>query len=133
MSPIMLSKSLGSIFAIIIALIPTKCEPNTMPACTPSIEPAITVTISDTQTGDPLEATVLVKDGNFQEELRVQGVTPRGQTIYGGAFERSGIYTVITSKNGYETSIIEELNVDKDECHVLTRHINIILRPIKSH
>jgi hypothetical protein len=127
-----LSEYVGTFSAIIIALVPTitKGEAKNMTGCTPSIEPAITVTVSDAQTGTPLEATIIVKDGNFQEELKLWGVTAAGQIIYGGAFERPGVYTVRTSRDGYETFVIEEVKVAKDECHVITRKIKVALKPI---
>ena len=104
-----LSEYVGTFSAIIIAFVPTitKGEAKNMTGCTPSIEPAITVTVSDAQTGTPLKATIIVKDGNFQEELKLRGVTAAGQIIYGGAFERLGVYTVRTSRDGYETFVIE--------------------------
>ncbi len=127
-----LSEYVGTFSAIIIALVPTitKGEAKNMTGCTPSIEPAITVTVSDAQTGTPLEATIIVKDGNFQEELKLWGVTAAGQIIYGGVFERPGVYTVRTSTDGYETFVIEEVKVAKDECHVITRKIKVALKPI---
>ncbi len=127
-----LSEYVGTFSAIIIALVPTitKGEAKNMTGCTPSIEPAITVTVSDAQTGTPLKATIIVKHGNFQEELKLWGVTAAGQIIYGGAFERPGVYTVRTSRDGYETFVIEEVKVAKDECHVITRKIKVALKPI---
>lgn len=127
-----LSEYVGKFSAIIMAFLPTitKGDAKNMTGCTPSIEPAITVTVSDAQTGTPLKATIIVKDGNFQEELKLRGVTAAGQIIYGGAFERLGVYTVITSRDGYETFVIEEVKVDQDECHVITRNIKVALKPI---
>jgi hypothetical protein len=127
-----LSEYVGTFSAILIAFVPTitKGEAKNMTGCTPSIEPAITVTVSDAQTGTPLKATIIVKDGNFQEELKLRGVTAAGQIIYGGAFERLGVYTVRTSRDGYETFVIEEVKVDQDECHVITRKIRVALEPI---
>ncbi|PPS45384.1 hypothetical protein [Chroococcidiopsis sp. TS-821] len=101
-----------------------------MTFCTPSIEPAITVTVSDAQTNLPLEAKVVVQEQNFQEELQLNGVTPTGQIIYGGVFERPGVYTVSTSSDGYETSVLE-IEVTQGECHVLTRHLQVRLKPVK--
>lgn len=128
-----LSEYVGTFSAILIALVPaiTKGEAKNMTGCTPSIEPAITVTVSDAQTGTLLKATIIVEDGNFQEELKLWGVTAAGQIIYGGAFERPGVYTVRTSRDGYETFVIEEVKVANDECHVITRNIRVALKPIK--
>lgn len=126
-----LSKYVGTFSGILIAFVPTtKSEVSNMTACTPSIEPAITVTVSDARTGVPLKASIIVKDGKFQEELNLHGVTAAGQIIYGGAFERPGVYTVRISRDGYETSVLEEVKVAKDECHVVTRNIRVALKPI---
>lgn len=86
------------------------------------------MTVTDAQTGTPLEATVIVTDGNFQEKLNLQGITAAGQVMYGGAYERPGVYTVTVSKEGYETSIIKDIKVTKDRCHVVTRNIKISLK-----
>jgi hypothetical protein len=110
----------------------TQGKISNMTACTPSIEPAIIVTVFDARQGVPLKADILVKDGNFQEKLNLQGVTAAGQVIYGGAFERPGVYTVRISKDGYETSVVEEIKVAKNECHVVTRKLRVDLKPISS-
>lgn len=128
------SETLGVFPVAFIAFLPTinlaEANNNITP-CTPSIEPAIAVTVSDAQTGASLEATVIVKEENFQEQLSLRGVTANGQIIYGGAFERPGVYTVITSTDGYETSILKNIKVPKDRCHVVTRKLKVTLNPIE--
>ncbi|HEY9665188.1 MAG TPA: hypothetical protein V6C91_00195 [Coleofasciculaceae cyanobacterium] len=128
------SKGLGVFLTALMVLVPimnpTEANNNTTP-CTPSIEPAIAVTVSDAQTGASLEATVIVKDGNFQEQLSLRGVTANGQIIYGGALERPGVYTVITLTEGYVTSILNNIKVPKDRCHVVTQKLKITLNPIE--
>lgn len=125
-----LSEGVGVFSAILIALVPTtnQSEARTMTPCTPSIEPAITVTVADAQTGTFLRATIVATDGNFKEELNLRGVTAAGQVIYGGAFERPGIYTVRVSRDGYETSTLKDIKVTKEQCHVLTRHLTVMLK-----
>lgn len=127
-----LSEYVGTFSAILIAFVPTitKGEAKNMTGCTPSIEPGITVTVSDAQTGTPLKATIIVKDASFHNELKLRGVTAAGQIIYGGVFERPGVYTVITSRDGYESFVMEEVKVDQDECHVITRNLRVALKPI---
>ena len=127
-----LSEGVGAFSAILIALVPNmnKSDANNMVPCTPSMEPAITVTVSDARTGAPLKATIVVKDGEFKEELKLKGITAAGQVIYGGAFERPGVYTVKASKDGYETSTLKDIKVSKDQCHVLTRNLKVNLTPI---
>jgi hypothetical protein len=128
----MLGKYAGAFSAILMTLVPSINQNKVikMNPCTPSIEPAITVTVSDARTGVPLEATVMVKAGNFQEQLNLQGVTAAGQVIYGGVFERPGIYTVTASKEGYETSTLRGIRVTKDACHVVTRELKVLLKSL---
>jgi len=130
-----LSEGVGAFSAILIALVPIthQSEARTMTPCTPSIEPAITVTVADAQIGTSLRATVVVTDGIFKEELNLRGVTAAGQVIYGGAFERPGMYTVRVSRDGYETSILKNIKVAKEQCHVETRHINVKLKKSANH
>jgi hypothetical protein len=101
-------------------------------ACTPSIEPAITITITNFQTRKPIEANIIVKEGKFQEKLEVIGATSSGQVIYGGLFERPGRYMITISKQGYKTTTLKNINISKDECHVKTRRLNINLQPVKT-
>lgn len=124
---------LGELMSLVCAgIIATQHEQlTTMTPCTPSIEPAITVTVADAQTGIPLEAKIVVKDKNhFQEELKLTMVAATGEIVYGGVFERPGIYTVSIVRNGYETFNLEKVEVIQDECHVITRHIQVKLSPL---
>ena len=121
--------------AVLLALMPTintseASEANRMNRCTPSIEPAIIVTVSDAQTGASLEANIVVQDGQFQETLNLRGVTAAGQIMYGGAFERPGRYTINVSKDGYKTVVLKSIKVTKDHCHVLTRKLKVALKRI---
>ncbi len=120
----------STIFITLAPSINNQSEATNMTACTPSIEPGITVIVSDARTKAPLEATVILKDGKFQEEMRLQGATATGQIIYGGAFERPGVYTVTVSKDGYQSSVVREIRVTKDRCHVVTRNLKVALNPI---
>ncbi|HEY9671426.1 MAG TPA: hypothetical protein V6D11_08285 [Waterburya sp.] len=101
-----------------------------MNRCTPSIEPAIIVTVSDEQTGASLEANILVQDDKFQEKLNLLGITAAGQIMYGGAFERPGRYTIKVSKDGYKTVVLKDIKASKDHCHVVTRKLRVALKRI---
>ena len=126
------SQSVGVFSTILIALGPTinTSEANTMNHCTPSIEPALIVTVSDAQTGASLEATILVQDGKFQETLNLRSITATGQFIYGGAFERPGHYTVKVSRDGYKKAVLKNIKVTKGNCHVVTRKLSVALNRI---
>ncbi|MBE9189934.1 hypothetical protein IQ230_06070 [Gloeocapsopsis crepidinum LEGE 06123] len=71
-----------------------------------------------------------MNDRNLQEELQLSGITATGNAIYARVFERSGIYTISTSRDGDETSILEKVEVTKDECHVITRNVRVRLKLI---
>ncbi len=126
----MLSFNQAAIALVAIALtfpsIYTQAKP--MKPCTPSFEPGITVTVADAKTKTALEAQIVIREGTFQETLRVQGATASGQTIYGGAFERPGKYTVTASMSGYRPTVLNDVQVAKGECHVATRRLAIELK-----
>lgn len=100
-----------------------------MMPCTPSVEPAFTATVTDARSAQPLEATITIQDGTFRETLGPYGFTATGQTIYGGAFERPGIYTVTIAKPGYRTLVMPNVQVTQDTCHVQTRKLTVQLQP----
>lgn len=126
-----LSKCLSLLCSVGIASVSFQYnEPIVMTHCTPSIEPGITVTVSDFHTKLPLEAKIIVSDQNFQEELQLSAVTAAGEVVYGGVFERPGVYTISTFKDGYENSIVQNVEVTQGECHVMTRKIHIKLKPL---
>ncbi len=124
----------STVFPLLLGLIPMMPTMNSQnqptEACTPSHEPAIRVTITDSVTNAPLEATVAVSADNFQEELELNGVMASGHPVYGGAFERPGLYTITVSREGYTTSVVEEIEVEHDGCHVLTQQLDVRLQPM---
>lgn len=121
---------IGILFLNLTIIISTPSESQIMnKPCTPSIEPAITVTLFNLRTKAPIEGNIVVKDRRFRESLTLHGVNASGQKIYGGVFERPGTYTLKISQQGYRTTT-RKVRVSKDECHVLTRHLNIGLEPI---
>ena len=126
----MLSLNQAPIALVAIALTflstPTAAKP--MQPCTPSFEPGLTVTVADAQTKTPLQARIVIQEGKFQETLRVQGATAAGQTIYGGAFERLGKYTVTASMPGYRSTVLKNIQVSKAACHVATQRLIIELK-----
>ena len=129
------SQAVKVLSAVLLALMPTintseASETNRMNRCTPSIEPAIIVTVSDAQTGASLEANILVQDGKFQETLNLRGITAAGQIMYGGAFERPGQYTISVAKDGYKTVVLKQIKVTKEHCHVVTRKLRVALKRI---
>lgn len=117
----------SSVFPVVIPPLPAM----TQPLCTPSIEPGIKVTIVEAKTKRPLEAEIVIQAENFQEKLSVFGVTAAGQTLYGGAFERPGTYTVTVRKSGYRPVVLKDVQVGKNECHVETNALQVQLEKVQ--
>ncbi|XHX76386.1 MAG: hypothetical protein RBJ76_18325 [Stenomitos frigidus ULC029] len=122
------NQALIALVAIALTFSSTPTPAKPMQPCTPNIEPGITVTVADAQTKTPLQARIVIQEGKFQETLRVQGATAAGQTIYGGAFERPGKYTVTASTPGYRSTVLKNVQVPKAECHVATQQLTIELK-----
>jgi hypothetical protein len=124
----------GTLLAIALTLSSTPTSSNAeakpMIPCTPSIEPGITATVTNARTQAPLQAKIVIQEGKFQETLKVQGATVTGQTIYGGAYERPGTYTLTVSKPGYQTLVMKAIQIARGECHVVTRQLNLQLKPL---
>lgn len=68
--------------------------------------------------------TVIAVDGNYAEELEAFGQQP---PVFSGAYERPGRYIITVSKSGYQTFISDGIRVDRDDCHVIPRQINVNL------
>ncbi len=93
-------------------------EPDPEPdvACTMEARSAFAVTVVDAVTSESLapEATVRVTDGTYS-------ATPEPfDSIYSGAHERAGTYTVIVSHPDYQQWQRLGVMVERDECHVIT-------------
>ncbi len=99
--------------------------------CTEELRAGLEITVRDGVGGDFLVEGVEVTaiDGDYQETL--QNFT--GSNIFVGAFERTGSYTIIASKNGYaDNSSSAPVIVNKDACHVITEKVEIILEKIQN-
>jgi len=84
--------------------------------CTDNAIPAITVTIVDALTSQPIPggALVIARDGAYAD-------TAAGQPpLYFMAYERSGTYSVSVASPGYRPWNLEGLVVMRDRCHVKT-------------
>jgi hypothetical protein len=69
-------------------------------------------------------AAVVATDGTYSETLVA---TPSGGTCsYSGAIERPGSYTLEATFEG-RTATTPNVIVGKDDCHVITREIQLVL------
>lgn len=93
--------------------------------CTEEARPAIEVTVKDVVNSLFLVEGIKVSviDGEYIEIL--ENVT--GTNIFVGAYERTGTYRVVVSKEGYNTITSEPIIVSEDICHVITENVEILL------
>lgn len=95
--------------------------------CTEEFVPGLIVTVKDAVNGSILKngVTVMVTEGSFTEELET--ISENSSDFY-GAFERKGNYILTVSKEGYKTYTSGVIEVDADQCHVLTEKVTIALQ-----
>ena len=104
--------------------------------CTADIRASLVVRITDAVTGAPLAAgaTVVVREGRFQEVLKRRGSIRVGDTMVAvpqvGVDERPVTYSVEVAHAGYATVVVSGVRVTADECHVSTREVEVRLNPL---
>lgn len=103
------------------------CNSNEKFICTEEARAGLNVYVNDSETIQILqqEVTVLAVMGSYQEVL----ISPSSDSgPFAGAFERPGIYSIITTKPGYINDTIQPVVVRQDECHVIPEVIYVRLR-----
>ncbi len=92
--------------------------------CTSELRWGLRISVTGADTGQPVEATVVVRDGDYVEELETVG------TYHVGAGERPGTYRIDITAEGYAQKTIEGVEVDEDGCHVETEERTVTLDPL---
>ncbi len=93
-------------------------------ACTALFAYGVSVTVTDAETGDPIEnATLTLEEGSYRETLQYPGTGD-----YVGAGERAGTYTLTVNADGYQQQVIRDIVVTEDECHVRGVHLDVQLQ-----
>ena len=116
---------------LLVVLLHSACS-DPSAACTADIRPAVEVTVRDAATQSYLVVVPrgVVRDGAFQDSLRVAGTTfdepPRVATL-AAADERRGIYTVQLEAEGYQPWDTSGVAVSHDGCHVITANLAAFL------
>jgi hypothetical protein len=95
-------------------------------ACTLEYRYGVNVTLTDSQTGDPIDNAVLtLTEGAYSEVMQT---FPTGD--YVGAGERAGTYTLTAAAPGFTTQVIENIVVTEDPCHVHPVSLEVALDPL---
>lgn len=106
----------------------TRNEPEQV-LCTMEARSSFAITVLDSLSGESLApaATVQVSENAVTDTL-MPSPSPNG--IYsGGVYERPGVYDVTVTHEGYESWRMTDVEVDSDECHVITRTLTARLVP----
>lgn len=94
--------------------------------CTDEYVPALTISVKDKVTGDYIGcgATVTLEDTNFSEIVsnEIAG-SCENSTLFQGAYERSGVYNIHVSQEGYLDWSTYSVEVTSGTCHVGTVQI----------
>jgi hypothetical protein len=111
-------------------LMATTCESDDNNIdCTLEAVPGLNVVVKDAETNEflLLNTTVIAQDGDYTETL--EGFSMFEEVVFLGAWERMGTYVITVSKEGYQTFVSEEIQVTRDECHVIRQNITVNLEP----
>ena len=94
--------------------------------CTADARTSLILTVVDADTGDPVTtaevAFTIDGDGPFQPQWQEAGAKfPLGM-------EAAGTFEVTVTAEGYMT-LVEQFEIDEDECHVITEEATVELVP----
>ncbi len=89
--------------------------------CTAELRWGLSVQVTGADTGQPIAATVVARDGDYVEELMVVG------DRHVGAGERAGTYRLEISAEGYAPRVVDDVEVDDGGCHVETERLTVAL------
>lgn len=95
--------------------------------CTEQYVSGITIEVLDKETGTPIacNASAILEDNHYSEEVALSenfGECDNTQFLQ-AAGERSGIYNIHVSKEGYLDWSVYNIEVTSGQCHVNTVHI----------
>jgi len=103
-----------------------ECPITNGPVCTEVFVYGVNVTLTDTETGEPVTgATLVLSEATYTETMRE--ITP-GQ--YVGAGERPGTYELTVEAEGFLPESRSMIVVTADECHVIPVNLDIALTPL---
>jgi hypothetical protein len=96
------------------------CDVFDSRVCTAHIAPGISVTITDSVSGEPraAEAVALAREGAFVDTLGPAGFQGNVMISRQGAHERPGFYEVVVRAPGYGDWVQTGVIVRPGDCHV---------------
>lgn len=94
--------------------------------CTTEARAALNVKVSTVE-GRSLYADsikVIALDAAFSETL---ALVDANELRFSGAYERAGNYMISVSHPGMSTVTLKDIKVEKDECHVISRQLDVLI------
>lgn len=97
------------------------------PFCTDELVAGLKITVSSTDPGFTWDGIVVTAiDGSYSELLE----PANNSNIFFGAYERTGRYSILVEKDGYQNYESSDLiEVEEDLCHVITESRDVMLIP----
>ncbi|KAB2900294.1 MAG: carboxypeptidase regulatory-like domain-containing protein [Kofleriaceae bacterium] len=92
--------------------------------CTLELRWGLSIGVTGSDTGQPIPAMVVIRDGDYVEQLMTVG------DRHVGAGERPGTYRIDIFADGYATRTLTDIEVDEEGCHVEPRVIDVALSPL---
>lgn len=96
--------------------------------CTAEYVYGLSITVVDGAGERVCDATVVARDGEYEETLESFG--PAEDCTYVGAGERAGTYEVTASRPGDHDAVESDIVVDDDVCHVSPQARTITLEAL---
>lgn len=118
-------------FAFVLLLFVFACSGddtiNDSGNCTEEARAGLNVTVKNAITGVVLGEgiTVVAADGTYTETLE----SFESPSVFAGAWERAGNYTLTVSSEGYQTHVTEIIPVTAGVCHVNGEEVTVMLQP----
>jgi hypothetical protein len=108
------------------------CSRSTSPVCTLEVRPAVAVYVKNSATGAGIAsgASLVVRDGNYQDSVAAPNNRPDlDNSPLNAAAERAGTYQVTVTKTGFAAWMQSNVGVTANECHVNTVTLTALLQP----
>ncbi len=101
------------------------CDTAEPVLCTLEARPGIAIEVRDAVTGEAAAAGALgiATESAFTDTLMAIPLEDGVSLVLTGLYERAGTYEVLITKAGYHAWRVSGVKIERDECHVMTVHL----------
>lgn len=104
-------------------------QPGQSVVCTMEARSSFAVTVVDSVSGVNLAPSAVVRVAPLARPDSIVDLVATSGVYSGGLYERAGRFELSVSRAGYLPWRMADVQVDQDECHVITRTLTARLRP----